>query len=130
MAETRVTPSNGVHGLGGSHDTDVNVPQGKTDWTVYIDDDKLAKAKAAAASAKIDNINWFAWFTVKDKNGQHVKETYTVTFDAPTDGGKHTFYAYDGSTVKEIGTTGAGRKGNKARMQVTFSVGDPGIGMT
>ncbi len=123
MAETVVS-------LHGTQDTDVHVPDGVTGWAVATDQGKLANARAAAATAKINNINWFAWFTVTDQNGRPVRQQYTVTFDAPTDGASHTFYAYDGSAVRQVTPTPAQNKGNKARLQLSFSGGDPGIGMT
>ncbi len=131
MARRAVTGSNGVFGLGGAQDTDVHVPQGVTGWTVYVDDDKLAAARAAATAAGVSNVNWFAWFTVNDQNGNAVRQQqYTVTFNAPTDGGSHTFYAYDGSTVRQVTPAQGQNKGNRARLQVSFSSGDPGVGLT
>lgn len=125
MARTRVNGSNGVFGLGGARDTDVHLPQGAAGWAVYSDDDKLTQARGAATRAKINNINWFVWFSV-----DNVTQPYTVTFDAPTDGRSHTFYAFDGTSVQQVNPTPVSNKGNKARLQLTFTGGDPGVGAT
>ncbi len=125
MARTRVNGSNGVFGLGGARDTDVHVPQGAPNWAVYVDDDKLTQARSAATRANINNINWFTWFSV-----DNVTQAYTVTFDAPTDGRSHKFYAFDGNSVNEVHPTASQNKGNKTRLQLTFTGGDPGVGLT
>lgn len=125
MARRLVTGNNGVHGLGGDRDTDVHLPQGASGWAVYSDDEKLTRARGAASSAHIDNINWFAWFSVDG-----VSQPYTVTFDAPTDGRPHTYYAYDGTSVRQVNPTAVSNKGNKARLQLTFTGGDPSVGAT
>ena len=123
MAETTI-------GLGGDRDTDVHAPDGAAGWTAATDNTKLSNARAAAQRANITGINWFAWFTVNDRAGGPVRQQYRVTFDAPTDGRSHNFYVFDGTSVRQVTPTAAPGKGNKARLQLMFSTGDPGVGMT
>lgn len=121
MAETRVTPSGGVHGLGGSRDTELRVPNG---FSVYTTDKNLAEARQ-----KHPEIDWFACFVVRDQNGNPAKSEYTVIFNRPTNAASK-FYYFDGQNAQEVGFTDSPNKGNQRRVQVKLTLGDPPVGLT
>ena len=120
MAETPVTPSNGVHGLGGTHDTELRVPSGHR---VANTDKNLAAARRAHP-----NINWFACYVVRDASGNFTTQEYTIFFNRPPAGSQ--VYYFDGTTAQPLSYTDAPNKGSQARSQAKLAIGDPPIGMT
>lgn len=121
MAETRVTPSGGVHGLGGSRDTELHVPAGHS---VYTTDKNLA-----AARQNHPEIDWFACFVVRDQDGNYATSEYTVVLNRPTNAASK-FYYFDGQNAQQVDYSDAPNKGNRRRIQVKLKVGDPPVGMT
>lgn len=121
MADNRVNPSNGRFGLGGSRDTDItDLDPGQYD--VFTTDKNLAAARAA-----FPNYDWFACFSVKDKQGNYANVNYTVTFNKPASGN---LYYYLNGNVHALQYTDTNNKGSQARVKATLNVGDPPIGMT
>ncbi len=120
MADTKVTHSNGRHGLGGSKDTDLEDLDPQL-YDVFTTDKNLAAARAA-----YPDYDWFACYSVKDKKGNYADISYTVKFDKPASG---SLYYYLNGAVHPVQHVDTDKKGKKARVKATLNVGDPPIGM-
>lgn len=122
MADTLVRASNGRHGLGGSRDADLEgIDPNRFD--VFTTDKNLAAARSA-----YPNYDWFACFSVKDKQGNYANVSYTLSFNKPASGG--TLYYFYNGTAHQLSYTDAPNKGNQRRVRASLNVGDPPIGMT
>ncbi len=122
MPDTPVRPTNGRHNLGGSRNAELEDIDASR-YNVFTTDKNLAAARQA-----YPNYDWFACFSVKDKQGNYANIPYTLTFDTPPAGSK-LYYFFNG-TANELNYTDAGNRGNQARVKASLNVGDPPIGMT
>lgn len=124
MAQNKIRPENGKYKLGGSKDTDLEgIDEGKYD--VFTEDVKLEEAKR-----NFGHINWFASFTIKDKDGNDVHtldKEYTIKLDKP-DSEKFELYYYLGGTAYPFEYEDADNKDNKKRIRAKLIVGDPPTG--
>jgi hypothetical protein len=120
MSDTRVTHSNGRHGLGGSRDADLEDID-PDQYDVFTTDKNLAEARAA-----YPDYDWFACFSVKDKKGNYANIAYTLKFDKPASGA---LYYYLNGAVHPLQYADTDKKGRKNRVKATLNVGDPPVGM-
>jgi hypothetical protein len=119
----KIDPTNGKYELGGSKDTDLEGIDADS-YDVFTDEDKLRNARNA-----FPDYDWFASYTIKDKQGNDVRNlpAYTLKFDRPDKG---TLYYYlDGDVVPVSYEDDAEAKGNKQRARATLTIGDPPVGI-
>ncbi len=119
MADDKVNPSNKIFGLRGSRDTDIS-DLDPDQYDVFTTDKNLAEAKSA-----FPTYDWFACFSVKDKQGNFANVNYTVTFNKPDSGN---LYYYLNGSVHPLQYSDTNPKGTQARVKATLNVGDPPIG--
>ena len=111
----------GKYKLGGSKDADLEGIDSKK-YDVFTETEKLAEAQH-----NYGHINWFASFTIKDKNGNTVGEMpeYTIKFDKPKEGDDNfELYYYLGGSANKIPHDSENNKRAKAKL----TVGDPPTG--
>ena len=118
--DKKIHPDNGKYKLGGSKDTDLEgIDDNKYD--VFTETEKLAEAEN-----KYKDINWFVSFTVTDKNGNVVQDLpeYTIKFNKPNAESLQ-FYYYLNGTAHLHPHEDTENKGDKKRVKVKLTVGDP-----
>jgi hypothetical protein len=118
----RVEPKNGKHKLGDSRDTDLEDIDDKK-YDVFTDDEKLA-----AARRDFPGYTWFASFTIKDKQGNVVRELseYTIKFD-DIDSGDFKLYYYLDQAANPLPYEKENKDGKK-KVKAKLRIGDPPIG--
>ncbi len=111
----------GKYKLGGSKDTDLEGIDNKK-YDVYTDDDKLK-----AAQREFGSYNWFASYTIKDKNGDVVRELpeYTIKLDKPEGDFKLYYYLDQAANPLSYDTED---KDGKKRAKAKLKIGDPPLG--
>jgi hypothetical protein len=116
----KVEPKDGKYNLGGSKDTDLEGIDSKK-YDVFTEEEKLAEA-----INKYKNINWFVSFTIKDKNGNVVRDMpeYTIKLDRPNAESFQLYYYLDG-TAHPLPHEDSDDKVNKKRVKAKLTVGDP-----
>jgi hypothetical protein len=120
----KIGRKDGKHPLGGSKDTDLEGIDDKN-YNVFTDEEKLAEARQ-----RYPDYNWFVSYTITDKDDRVVRNVpeYTVKFDKP-DSSESRFYYYLDGTAHQVQYDDAEDKGNKKRVKVKLSVGDPPNGI-
>ena len=123
MAGHKIRPEQGRFRLGGSKDADLEGIDDKK-YNVFTETEKLEKARA-----DFPMYDWFASFLIKDKDGKDVKNLpeYTMKIDKPDSPETKLYYYLDGS-VHLLPYDDTDNKGNKKRIKVKLSVGDPPTG--
>lgn len=119
----KISPKNGKYELGGSKDSDLEGINDKK-YNVFTEEKKLAEARQ-----RYPDYNWFASYTITDKNDKVVRELpeYTLKFDKPESADSRFYYYLDG-TVHPVSFDDSEDKGNKKRVKVKLKVGDPPTG--
>ena len=118
----KVNPDkDGKYKLGGSKDTDLEGIDDKI-YDVYTDDEKLA-----AAQRDFPGYTWFASYTIKDKNGNVVRDLpeYTIKLDKTADNFKLYYYLDQAANPLSYDTED---KNGKKRAKAKLKIGDPPIG--
>jgi hypothetical protein len=118
-----IARKNGRYALGGAKDTDL---EGIDDekYNVFTEEDKLAEARQ-----RYPKYNWFASYTITDKQDKAVGNLpeYTIEFDRPDAETFELYYYLEGS-VHRLQPEETKDKGNKKRVKARLSVGDPPTG--
>ena len=118
----KVNPDkDGKYKLGGTKDTDLEgIDHNKYD--VYTDDEKLA-----AAQRDFPGYTWFASYTIKDKNGNVVRELteYTIKLDKPEGDFKLYYYLDQAANPLSYDTED---KDGKKKAKAKLKIGDPPLG--
>ena len=119
----RVQPRDGKYELRGSKDTDLEGIDDKK-YNVFTDEEKLANAKR-----DYPDYNWFVSYTIKDKDGNDVRDLpeYTIRFDKP-DVETFEMYYYLNGTVHPFQHENASDKATKKRVKAKLKIGDPPVG--
>src|SRR5215213_5437132 len=96
MAKTKIDPRDGKYHLGGSKDAELEGIDDKK-YNVFTEDEKLAEAEQRYPAK--DHWDWFASYTITDKDGKGVAELpeYTIKADKPDSDGSQLYYYLDGS---------------------------------
>ena len=118
----KVNPDkDGKYKLGGSKDTDLEGIDVKK-YDVYTDDEKLV-----AAQRDFGGYTWFASYTIKDKNGNVVRELpeYTIKLDKPEGNLKLYYYLDQAANPLSYDTED---KDGKKRAKAKLKIGDPPLG--
>jgi hypothetical protein len=118
----KVNPDkDGKYKLGGSKDTDLEGIDDKK-YDVYTDDEKLA-----AARRDFPGYTWFASYTIKDKNGNVVRELaeYTIKLDKPEGDFKLYYYLDQAANPLSYDTED---KDGKKKAKAKLKIGDPPLG--
>ena len=100
-----------------------------TEIEIDTDEYGVSDSTKNLANAQNDypNYDWFACYTIKDKNGNDVDKVtggYTIKFDKP-ESGKLYYYYKDGNKGR-IMEVGFSIENGKAK--ATLNIGDPPIG--
>jgi hypothetical protein len=116
----KVEPKNGKYELGGSKDVDLEGIDSKK-YNVFTEEEKLAEARQ-----RYPDYNWFVSFNITDKNDKVVRELpeYTIKLDRPDSATFELYYYLDG-TAHSMAHEDTEDKGNKKRVKVRLTVGDP-----
>jgi hypothetical protein len=112
----------GKYKLRGSKDTDLEGIDDKK-YDVFTEEEKLTEAKA-----HFPTYNWFVSFTIKDKDGNVVRDLpeYTIKFDKPDGDNLHLYYYLDEAANPLSHDTED--KNGKKRVKAKLKIGDPPLG--
>jgi len=118
----KIEPKDGKHKLGDSRDTDLEGIDDKK-YDVVTDDEKLA-----AARRDFPGYNWFASYTITDKQGNVVRDMpeYTIKSDKPDAEGFQLYYYLDQAANPLSYDTED--HGGKKRVKAKLRLGDPPLG--
>jgi hypothetical protein len=119
----KVEPKDGKYKLDDSKDTELEGIDDKK-YNVFTEEKKLEEAKS-----RHNHINWFVSYTIKDKDGNDVRNLpeYTIKLDKP-DSGKFELYYYFDGTAYPFQYEDTDNKENKKRVKAKLIVGDPPVG--
>lgn len=123
MAQHKIKPENGKYKLAGSKDAELEgIDDNKYD--VFTETEKLEKARN-----DFPMYDWFVSYVIKDKNGHEVRglPEYTMKIDRPDSPESKLYYYFEGS-AHLLSYDDTDDKGNKKRVKVKLTVGDPPTG--
>ena len=108
--------------LKGPKDTDLEGIDSKK-YDVFTETEKLAEAEK-----NFPRYTWFASYTIKDKEGNVVRDLaeYTIKFDKP-DADTFQIYYYLDQAANPVGHDTEDNNGKK-RVKVKLKIGDPPLG--
>ena len=118
----KVEPKNGKYKLEDPRDTDLEGIDDKK-YDVFTDEEKLAAARTA-----FPGYNWFASYTIMDKQGNVVRDLpeYTIKSDKPDADNVQLYYYLDQAANPLRYDTED--KAGKKRMKAKLKLGDPPLG--
>jgi hypothetical protein len=117
----------------GKKDKNTDIEIDTSNYEVDDSDKNLVDAKNEADRQNL-TIDWFACYSIKDKNNNQVKEItggYTIKFDKPDSGDKLYYYYKDNNNnghLEYVNFSDAGTENNRQRVKATLTIGDPPIG--
>ena len=119
----KIEPKDGKYKLDDSRDTELEGIDDKK-YDVFTEHTKWDEAKS-----KYGHIHWFASYTIKDKQGNEVRELpeYTIKLDKP-DADNFQLYYYLDEEAHPFPHEGTDDKASKKRVKARLSVGDPPTG--
>lgn len=119
----KIEPKDGKYKLDDSKDTELEGIDDKK-YNVFTEEKKLEEAKS-----RHKHINWFVSYTIKDKDGNDVRNLpeYTIKLDKPDSGTFELYYYLDGIAYS-LPYEDSENKGSKKRVKAKLSIGDPPTG--